>query len=136
MLILTPLGLAHEAERDLQLFGYDVPKGTLLVPNVGSLFMNPEMFPDPKTFKPERYIKDGHFEAVPDVIPFSTGRRACLGEQLARMEIFLFLTNLLHRYNIDKPEGTEMPNILEGRCGGNRVPFPHTVVISKRNAAT
>ncbi|XP_071828683.1 cytochrome P450 2B19-like [Apostichopus japonicus] len=136
MLILAPLGLAHEAERDLQLFGYDVPKGTLLVPNVGSLFMNPEMFPDPKTFKPERYIKDGHFEAVPDVIPFSTGRRACLGEQLARMEIFLFLTNLLHRYNIDKPEGTEMPNILEGRCGGTRVPFPHAVVISKRNIAT
>lgn len=72
--VATPLGIGHLAERDLQLFGYDVPKGTLLVPNVGSFFMNEERFPDPLEFKLERFLNaDGEFEAIPDVIPFSIG---------------------------------------------------------------
>lgn len=63
---------------------------------------------------------------------FLTGRRACLGEQLARMDIFLFLASLLSRYSFKAPDGTEMPSILEGQYGGSRTPLPYAVIISKR----
>ncbi len=41
---------------------------------------------------------------------FSTGRRTCLGEQLARQELFLFFTNMMHNFDIHLSEGAAVPD--------------------------
>lgn len=59
-----------------------------------------KIFESPKEFKPERFInKNGELIKCDELIPFSLGKRLCLGEGLARMELFLFLANVFNQYN-------------------------------------
>ena len=60
-----------------------------------------QIFPDPKVFKPERFLDEsGHLKHVEQLIPFSVGKRQCLGEGLARMELFLFVANIFNQYKV------------------------------------
>lgn len=68
---------------------------------MSALFEDPELFSDPKAFKPERFLDEsGNLTKCDELIPFGIGKRACLGEALARMELFLFLANLLNHYTV------------------------------------
>jgi cytochrome P450 len=49
---------------------------------------------------PERFLQDGKLKTSHELIPFSIGKRACLGEGLARLELFLFIANLLNQYKV------------------------------------
>lgn len=96
---IVPLATAHAANEDTMLQGYFIPKGTLLFPNLYSALMDPKHWSEPKRFKPERFL-DSKGELVDNTaqIPFGTGPRTCLGEPLARMELFLVFANLLKIY--------------------------------------
>lgn len=92
---ILPLGVAHEAAEDVRLEKYFIPKGTIVASNVRAVSMDPAIFPDPKRFKPERFITpDGNYRTVDEMMPFGLGKRICLGEQLARIELFLWLTHI------------------------------------------
>jgi cytochrome P450 len=60
---------------------------------------------DPENFRPERFLSpDGKSlekKKGQHVIPFSLGKRACLGETLARVEFFLFLTSVVQAFRIE-----------------------------------
>ena len=81
---------------------------------------DPELFDNPEEFRPERFIdNDGNFIASSYVIPFSVGPRHCLGEQLAKMEVFIFLTGIIQKLKVlpdpenpPPPLTTGSPNIL------------------------
>lgn len=130
---VAPFGAPHVAEKDLEMFGYDVPKGTMFIVNYGGIFFNEENYPDPKLFQPERFMEDGVYKKDPDFFPFSVGSRACPGEQLARMELYLFVSRLLQQFRFEVPDGSETPNIHLGTSGGTRSPLPYPVNIVKRS---
>ena len=101
-------GLPHYTKTGLKLGEYDIPAGTFLILNLHSVHMNEKTFGDPEVFRPGRFIDDeGNFVKHPHVIPFAVGKRTCLGELLARQELFIFTAALLQNFEFKPPEGVD-----------------------------
>ncbi|KAK4314949.1 hypothetical protein Pmani_013817 [Petrolisthes manimaculis] len=97
---VAPFTVPHYAVRDTILQGKRIPAGTMVMNNLYSVHMDPEYWKDPDTFRPERFINpDGSLRKDEHLIPFGKGRRACLGESLARMTLFLMFTTLMQHFN-------------------------------------
>ncbi|KAL2849261.1 cytochrome P450 [Aspergillus pseudoustus] len=102
-------GVTHRlqliAEEPLKCCGMEIPAGTPV--GMTSIFMhdNPVIFPQPRTFRPERWLEmdsetrgkimGRHF------VPFSKGSRMCLGMHLAYAELYLVLATVFRRYEIE-----------------------------------
>ncbi|KAL4634977.1 cytochrome P450 2J2-like [Arapaima gigas] len=113
---IAPLGFPKMATKDTMLGGYFVPKGTSINANLSSVLNDRNEWEAPDTFNPGHFLNSqGQFRRRDAFYPFSAGMRACLGEQLARMELFLFFTSLFQRFTICPPPGVE-PD-LEGVLG-------------------
>uniref|UniRef100_A0A3Q1GWF8 Cytochrome P450 2J2-like n=1 Tax=Acanthochromis polyacanthus TaxID=80966 RepID=A0A3Q1GWF8_9TELE len=87
---IAPLSLPHSTNRDVQLRGYTIPKGVTVIPNLTSVLFDKNEWETPYTFNPGHFLnEEGKFVKRAAFIPFSAGKRLCLGENLARMELFL-----------------------------------------------
>ncbi len=95
---------------------YEIPAGTAVMCNLGAVLRDPRFFPDPDRFDPSRYLHadgdgdgDGgeRFVPHPKVIPFGLGKRRCLGEALAKMELYVFFTAILARFELRMAEEEE-----------------------------
>jgi cytochrome P450 len=102
---VVPLSVIHRATDNAVLNGYKIPKDTLVLPNLYAVHHDEKLYPDPNSFRPERFINEQGQVIKPDwLIPFSVGKRFCLGEPLARMELFLYFTCMFQRFTFQKPE--------------------------------
>ncbi|NXI89254.1 CP2D1 protein, partial [Rhipidura dahli] len=78
---------------------FPLVQGTTVIPNLSSVLKDETVWEKPHEFYPEHFLDaNGQFVKPEAFLPFSAGRRACLGEQLARMELFLFFTVLLQKF--------------------------------------
>ncbi|XP_039092048.1 cytochrome P450 2D15 [Hyaena hyaena] len=108
---LVPLGMPHMTSRDIEVQGFHIPKGTTLITNLSSVLKDKTVWKKPFRFHPEHFLDgQGQFVKQEAFMPFSAGRRTCLGEPLARMELFLFFTCLLQRFSFSAPEGQPRPS--------------------------
>jgi len=106
---VVPLSVPHRTMKDVELNGFKIPKDTTILPNIWSVHHNEKLFPDPMSFRPERFIDaDGKVSKPDYLIPFSVGKRFCLGEPLARMEMFLYFTHMLHKFSFKLPPGEKV----------------------------
>ncbi|XP_072039612.1 cytochrome P450 2J4-like [Amphiura filiformis] len=102
---IVPLGVPHYAAEDCALFGYTIPKNTIIMSNIWAIHHDPATWTDPEIFRPERFITGDKLAKQPEeYLPFSAGRRVCLGENLAKLELFLFFSQLLHHFTFKKPK--------------------------------
>ncbi|XP_040002079.1 cytochrome P450 2U1 [Xiphias gladius] len=131
--VVVPLGIPHMASRTTEFRGYTIPKGTVILPNLWSVHRDPTLWDDPDSFNPARFLDDnGELLRKECFIPFGIGRRVCMGEQLAKMELFLTVTSLLQAFKFRLPEGLPPPP-LHGRFGLTLAPCPYTVCVSTRS---
>ena len=72
-----------------------------------------DLWENPEEFNPDRFLDDQmHYKSNDNLIPFSVGKRFCLGKTLAEQEFFLFLTGLLHQFRFESPVSkADLPNI-------------------------
>lgn len=136
-----PLSLPHKATCDTTLGGYDVPKDTMLISNIWAMHHDKDEWLNPEVFDPSRFLdKDGKllgserkFSAagVRSYLPFSAGRRGCLGESLAKTEMFLVASRLLHQFKFENPVGKPLPD-LSGEVGVVLMPGPFEVCAKDR----
>lgn len=118
--------------RDVTLNGFVIPARTQVVPLLHAVHMDPELWHEPETFQPSRFLSpEGKVQKPEYFMPFGVGRRMCLGETLARMEIFLFFTSLLHNFDVKLPEGESLPS-LRGNAGVTVTPDRFKVSLMQR----
>ncbi|XP_022082868.1 steroid 17-alpha-hydroxylase/17,20 lyase-like isoform X4 [Acanthaster planci] len=113
---VAPLGVPHSVMEDTTLGEYKLPKDTTVIINHLALHFSATEWEEPKKFKPERFLNDnGQLPArLPEsLLPFSTGRRVCLGEDFAKKEVFLLFTWLFSRYTFYKVPGKEKETVLK-----------------------
>ncbi|EIW84442.1 PAH-inducible cytochrome P450 monooxygenase PC-PAH 6 [Coniophora puteana RWD-64-598 SS2] len=105
---VVPQGLPHAASGEDVYRGYHIPKGSVIVPNVWAMTRNPEKYPSPSEFKPERFLDDeGNLTRDEVDFVFGFGRRVCPGRYLARASIWVAIACILAEFNIEKDKDAE-----------------------------
>ncbi|XP_002736510.1 steroid 17-alpha-hydroxylase/17,20 lyase-like [Saccoglossus kowalevskii] len=131
---VEPLAVPHKAMVDSSIDGYNIPKGTWLMTNVWAAHMDEKYWENPELFKPERFLtENGSLKPKQDsFFPFSMGRRVCVGESLAKSEIFLLFATLFQRFSFSKVPGKPLPT-LDGAFSFLVLRAPdYEVIVKKR----
>nr|XP_057905483.1 cytochrome P450 2K1-like isoform X1 [Doryrhamphus excisus]XP_057905484.1 cytochrome P450 2K1-like isoform X1 [Doryrhamphus excisus]XP_057905485.1 cytochrome P450 2K1-like isoform X1 [Doryrhamphus excisus] len=103
---ITTTTIHHRTSQDITFQGHFIEKGTVVLPLLFSVHCDKSEWETPRAFNPSHFLdEEGKFIKRDAFMPFSAGRRACLGEGLARVELFLFFTTLLQRFRFTPPPG-------------------------------
>ncbi|XP_044039949.1 steroid 17-alpha-hydroxylase/17,20 lyase isoform X2 [Siniperca chuatsi] len=129
---VSPVLIPHTAMTDSSIGGHSVGRGTRVLVNMWSIHHDPQHWNQPDLFNPDRFLDDQGQRFTPSCfLPFGAGPRVCVGESLARLELFLFLSSLLQRMSFTLPDGAPPPN-LQGRLGVVLQPLPYKVIVTPR----
>ena len=111
---IVPLNVTHQCTADTTIHGYFIPKGIHIIPSLDSVLHDEKIWGDPQNFRPERFLDDqGNLKTEEHLIPFSIGRRLCLGESLAKMELFLFISSVFQRFKCLTKDASKIPPLKE-----------------------
>ncbi|XP_068454929.1 cytochrome P450 2K1-like [Clinocottus analis] len=126
---IVPMSLPHKTSQDVTFQGHFIEKGTVVYPLLISVLFDETEWEQPHSFHPAHFLdKDGKFVQRDAFMPFSAGRRACPGESLAKMELFIFFTTLLQQFRFTPPPGVSEDELdLSEIMGLGRNPAPHTL---------
>ncbi|XP_070569887.1 cytochrome P450 2U1-like [Ptychodera flava] len=128
----VPLSVPRWTVNDTQLYGYDIPKDTMVWANIWSVLREPKFWSNPETFDPSRFLDaSGTFSRSDVFIPFGIGPRICIGEQLAKMELFLVFTSVLQNYTLESDKKHPVPD-LEGHVHLTLQPLTYHMRAVKR----
>ncbi|KAM9075762.1 steroid 21-hydroxylase isoform 1-T1 [Megaptera novaeangliae] len=128
---IVPLALPHRATRASSIFGYDIPEGMVVIPNLQGAHLDETVWERPHEFRPDRFLDPG---ANPSALAFGCGARVCLGEPLARLELFVVLGQLLQAFTLLSPAGA-LPSLQpHPYCGVNLKIQPFQVRLQPRGS--
>ncbi|KIJ51010.1 hypothetical protein M422DRAFT_158706, partial [Sphaerobolus stellatus SS14] len=104
---IFPAALPHSTTVDDVYEGYQIPAGSIVIPNVWRILKDPGTYPDPSVFRPERFLPDengGICEKDPTLTgAFGYGRRICAGKNLAEATVWLTIATLLWAFDFSNP---------------------------------
>ncbi|XP_053444125.1 cytochrome P450 1B1 [Nycticebus coucang] len=98
----VPVTIPHATTASTSILGYHIPKDTVVFVNQWSVNHDPVKWPNPEDFDPTRFLDQDGFinkDLTSSVMIFSVGRRRCIGEELSKMQLFLFTSILAHQCN-------------------------------------
>ena len=131
--IVAQASLPHYLLHDTTVNQYKFQKGTIFFCNLTKFMTDPTVFTEPRTFKPERFIdENGNICKNENFVPFGIGKRICMGDSLAKNELFIFFVRILQRMNIGVVDG-KIPNPENYVSGITRIPLPFLVSVSPRS---
>jgi len=95
---VVPIVSPRIAKKDIETMGYKFPAETSLVPSIYSTHHREDLYPNPKEFKPERFLERQY--SPYEFIPFGGGVRVCLGYALGMLELKLVIATVLAKYEL------------------------------------
>ncbi|TCD70033.1 hypothetical protein EIP91_005285 [Steccherinum ochraceum] len=112
--VVVPVGVPHAVIQDDVYNGMFIPKGTTIIPNAWAMLHDPEIYPDPETFNPDRFLAGEGRTPAPDPREplFGFGRRQCPGKDFAQGTSFLTIASLFHVFKFSNAldaEGKPIP---------------------------
>uniref|UniRef100_A0A8C7BFV4 Steroid 17-alpha-hydroxylase/17,20 lyase n=1 Tax=Neovison vison TaxID=452646 RepID=A0A8C7BFV4_NEOVI len=113
---VAPTLIPHKAVVDSSIGEFAIDKGTSVIINLWALHHSEKEWHRPDQFLPERFLDPTKSQLISpslSYLPFGAGPRSCLGETLARQELFLVMSWLLQRFDLEAPDGGQLPS-LEG----------------------
>nr|XP_006131369.1 cytochrome P450 1B1 [Pelodiscus sinensis]XP_014433125.1 cytochrome P450 1B1 [Pelodiscus sinensis] len=98
----VPVTIPHATTVDTSIMGYFIPKDTVVFINQWSVNHDPAKWSNPEDFEPTRFLDENGLinkDLTSNVMIFSLGKRRCIGEELSKMQLFLFTSILVHQCN-------------------------------------
>nr|XP_028589127.1 cytochrome P450 2J2-like isoform X1 [Podarcis muralis]XP_028589128.1 cytochrome P450 2J2-like isoform X1 [Podarcis muralis]XP_028589129.1 cytochrome P450 2J2-like isoform X1 [Podarcis muralis]XP_028589130.1 cytochrome P450 2J2-like isoform X1 [Podarcis muralis] len=127
---IVPANSPRMTTKDTTLAGFHIPKGTIMFANLTSVLFDKDEWETPNEFNPGHFLENDQFMKREAFLPFSAGKRACLGEQLARTELFLFFTALIQKFTFQAPKNETLSR--EFRVGLVLSPLPYRICAFSR----
>ncbi|XP_057367000.1 cytochrome P450 4c3-like [Daphnia carinata] len=125
-------GAMRRLTKDVEIGGYTIPAGVSVVPSYFGIHHNPSVYPDPESFKPERFFPENSVGRHPYAfLPFSAGPQNCIGQKYAMLELKVVFAILLRRVRFSVYD----PAMSDGSDGGIVLKPKHGVrlLICKRS---
>ncbi|XP_042138028.2 cytochrome P450 2B1-like isoform X2 [Peromyscus maniculatus bairdii] len=130
---LIPIGVPHKVTKDTLFRGYLLPKNTEVYPILSSALHDRRYFEQPDTFNPDHFLDaNGALKKNEAFMPFSIGKRICLGEGIARNELFLFFTTILQNFSVSSPMVPKDIDLNPKESGFGKVPPTYQVCFLAR----
>ncbi|NXB15463.1 THAS synthase, partial [Rhagologus leucostigma] len=107
----------REAAKDCVVLGQHIPAGAVIETAVGHLHHNPEFWPEPEKFIPERFTEEAKKERHPFAyLPFGAGPRGCIGMKMGLLETKMTLLRILQKFQFKTCPETEIPLQLKSKA--------------------
>ncbi|TKS85280.1 Cytochrome P450 1B1 [Collichthys lucidus] len=128
-----PLTIPHSTTTDTSIMGYTIPKNTVVFINQWSVNHDPTLWSNPETFDPERFLDENgtlNKDLTSKVLIFSLGKRRCIGEELSKLQLFLFMALMVHQCHISMDPAS--PPKLGYNYGLTLKPHKYSVAVTLR----
>lgn len=130
---LIPIGVPHRVTKDTMFRGYLLPKNTEVYPILSSALHDPQYFEQPDSFNPDHFLDaNGALKKSEAFLPFSTGKRICLGESIARNELFLFFTSILQNFSVASHVAPKDIDLTPKESGIGKIPPTYQICFLAR----
>ncbi|SNZ15644.1 Cytochrome P450 [Natronoarchaeum philippinense] len=96
----------RQPDRDVEIEGYDVPAGSLVMLSQWATHRDPRYFEEPEEFRPERWAESDHPTYA--YFPFGAGPRSCIGKQFSLTEATIVLATIAREYRLDRVDDGEL----------------------------
>ncbi|OVA11723.1 Cytochrome P450 [Macleaya cordata] len=119
---IAPMAIPHKTSRETSLMGKKVDKDTVIMVNLYAIHHNPNVFPEPYKFMPERFLQGeehggGNIKAMEQsLLPFSAGMRICAGMELGKLQLAYGLASLVNAFKWDCAVDGKLPDMSEDHC--------------------
>ncbi|KAF9058899.1 cytochrome P450 [Rhodocollybia butyracea] len=124
---VVPLAVPHSVTQDDIVLGACIPKGATVYGNIYTMMQDPNMFPNPSQFLPERF-DDKALQNM--VLPFGFGRRSCPGAHVALQSLFIVVARLLWTFDVVGPNPDPNAHVNHGLV---RTPAPFKFTLRARD---
>jgi cytochrome P450 len=93
--------IARTLDQDLEIGGRVIPAGVMVVIHLACLHKDPQQFPEPERFDPDRFLPENIAKRHPySFVPFSAGPRNCLGQKFALRNTKVLLASILRKFKV------------------------------------
>ena len=109
---VAPAAFIRVPQSSVEIMGYTFPKGSALALSIYLLHQREDLYPQPKQFKPERFIERQY--SAYEYLPFGGSNRRCIGSALALLEMKLVLANIISRFKLNLVNNRPVKPIRRG----------------------
>ncbi|XP_063793832.1 cytochrome P450 2F2-like isoform X2 [Pseudophryne corroboree] len=128
-----PMGIFRCTTRDVNFRGFCIPKGTDVITMLTTVLQDPAEFETPGEFNINHFLDEsGKFKKINGFLPFSAGKRSCVGESLVRLQLFIFFTVILQKFTLKSTEDPKDLNISPVESGLESIPPSHKIIFISR----